>query len=66
VTGHHANDVSAALRARGINTHTALREFAVLDMTAKGAESAVRISPHYYNTVEEIGRLVVGLEEVLG
>ena len=66
VAGHHANDVVAGLRARGINTHTALREFAVLDMTAKGAESAVRISPHYYNTVEEIGRLVEALEEILG
>ena len=66
VAGHHANDISAALRARGINTHTALREFAVLDMTAKGAESAVRISPHYYNTVDEIGRLVEVLEERLG
>jgi selenocysteine lyase/cysteine desulfurase len=66
VAGHHANDVVAGLRARGINTHTALREFAVLDMTAKGAESAVRISPHYYNTVEEIGQLVEALEEMLG
>jgi selenocysteine lyase/cysteine desulfurase len=66
VAGRHANDVAAALRARGINTHTALREFAVLDMTAKGAESAVRISPHYYNTADEIGRLVEGLEEMLG
>jgi len=65
VAGVHATDVCAALRARGINTHTALREFAVLDMTAKGAESAVRISPHYYNTVEEIDRLVEGLEEML-
>lgn len=66
VAGHHANDVVAGLRARGINTHTALREFAVLDMTAKGVESAVRISPHYYNTVEEIGRMVEALEETLG
>jgi len=66
VAGRHANEVAAALRARGINTHTALREFAVLDMTAKGAESAVRISPHYYNTVEEIDRLVAGLGEMLG
>jgi selenocysteine lyase/cysteine desulfurase len=65
VAGRHANEVAAALRARGINTHTALREFAVLDMTAKGVESAVRISPHYYNTVEEIGRLVGALEEML-
>lgn len=66
VAGRHANDVCAALRSRGINTHTALREFAVLDMTEKGVESAVRISPHYYNTTEEIGQLVEGLEEVLG
>jgi selenocysteine lyase/cysteine desulfurase len=65
VAGRHANDVAASLRARGINTHTALREFSVLDMTAKGAESAVRISPHYYNTAEEVGQLVESLTEIL-
>jgi selenocysteine lyase/cysteine desulfurase len=31
-----------------------LREYAQLDFEQKGVSSAVRISPHYYDTIEEI------------
>lgn len=66
VAGRTAPELVALLRARGINTHTAQREFAVIDMDAKRATSALRVSPHYYNTEAEIDRLVEALAELLG
>jgi selenocysteine lyase/cysteine desulfurase len=53
------------LRARGINTSSPLREDAVIDMDEKRAASAIRISPHYYNTADEIYRALAALAEVL-
>jgi selenocysteine lyase/cysteine desulfurase len=57
--------VKLALRARGINTSSPLREDAVIDMDEKKAASAIRISPHYYNTADEIDTAVAALAEVL-
>jgi selenocysteine lyase/cysteine desulfurase len=34
-------------------------------MDAKGVQSALRISPHYYNTVAEIDQAVGALAEAL-
>jgi selenocysteine lyase/cysteine desulfurase len=53
-----AEEVKLALRAKRINTSSPSREDAVIDMDEKRATSALRISPHYYNTAEEIDRLV--------
>ena len=63
--GRDAETVKLALRARGINTSSPLREDAVIDMEEKRAASALRISPHYYNTAEEIDAAVAALAEVL-
>jgi selenocysteine lyase/cysteine desulfurase len=65
VAGRDAKEIKLALRARGINTSSPEREDAVIDMDEKQASSALRISPHYYNTKEEIDTAVEGLEEVL-
>ena len=46
------------------NTSASLREYGILDFDAKGVESALRISPHYYNTVGEIDLLIDALGEV--
>lgn len=62
---HNAKDIKLALRARGINTSSPEREDAVIDMDEKRASSALRISPHYYNTREEIDTAVEALREVL-
>jgi selenocysteine lyase/cysteine desulfurase len=62
--GRPGADIKLALRARGINTSSPSREDAVLDMDAKGATSAIRISPHYYNTVGEIDTAVDALGEL--
>ena len=63
--GRNAEQVKLALRARGINTSSPLREDAVIDMDEKRAASAIRISPHYYNTADEIDRAHAALAEVL-
>jgi len=58
-------EIKLALRARGINTSAPDREDAVIDMDEKGARSAIRISPHYYNTAGEIDTAVAALDELL-
>jgi selenocysteine lyase/cysteine desulfurase len=63
VRGREAGEVVLSLRRRGINTSAALRSSAVIDMDSKHATSAVRISPHYYNTEEEIDSVVRALAE---
>jgi selenocysteine lyase/cysteine desulfurase len=65
VGGRDANAVKLALRRRGINTSSADRSAAVIDMDAKRATSILRISPHYYNTEAEVETAVGVLEEVL-
>ena len=63
--GRDGAEVKLALRARGINTSSPSREDAVIDMDEKRVESALRVSPHYYNTVEEIDAAAAELEELL-
>jgi selenocysteine lyase/cysteine desulfurase len=63
--GRPAEEVKLALRARRINTSSPGRDDAVIDMDEKGAASALRVSPHYYNTADEIDAAVAALAEVL-
>ncbi len=63
--GRDARDIVRALTARRINTVSSLRWFGLLDFGARDVETAVRISPHYYNTVEEIDTLISALHEQL-
>jgi selenocysteine lyase/cysteine desulfurase len=65
VAGRDTNDIKLELRRRGINTSSPHREDAVIDMDEKGTESALRISPHYYNTREEIDTAVEALDVIL-
>jgi len=62
--GLDADAVKLELRRRGINTSATTRAAAVIDMDEKGAASAIRLSPHYYNTAEEITRAVEELAAV--
>jgi selenocysteine lyase/cysteine desulfurase len=50
VAGWDASELSKLLRTRGINSSASLRAYAVIDMDEKGAATALRLSPHYYNT----------------
>ena len=64
VEGVHAEHVVHQLTRRGINSAASLRWYGLLDFGARGVESAVRLSPHYYNTVEEIDAAVAAIVEV--
>jgi selenocysteine lyase/cysteine desulfurase len=64
VAGWDATELSKLLRRRGINSSASLREYAVIDMDEKRAASALRLSPHYYNTEEEVDQVVETLRAV--
>ena len=61
-----ANDVVAALGARGINTTASLGWYGLLDFAEKQVTSALRVSPHYFNTEEEVDSLVAAVGEIGG
>jgi selenocysteine lyase/cysteine desulfurase len=65
VVGWSGSQLKLALRARRINTSSPEREDAVIDMDEKAASSALRISPHYYNTREEVDTAMDTLREIL-
>jgi selenocysteine lyase/cysteine desulfurase len=60
---HDADTIVHRLREQAINTSATFRGYAVLDMDRKRATNALRISPHYYNTVRDVETLVFALEE---
>ncbi len=64
VAGWDATQLSKLLRKRGINTSASLRAHAVIDMDEKQAASALRLSPHYYNTEAEIASAVEALRSL--
>jgi len=57
--------VRRALRARGVNVSVSGAAATLLDMQARGLDAILRVSPHYYNTEDEIDALVSALGEVL-
>ena len=65
VEGWTPEELCARLGEGGINTSISTRTYAVLDFDEKGVEGALRISPHYYNTDEEVDALVSALAEIL-
>jgi selenocysteine lyase/cysteine desulfurase len=65
IAGRDTTQIKLDLRARGINTSSPQREDAVIDMDEKQTPSALRISPHYYNTKEEIDTAVDAIREII-
>ena len=65
VEGFSAVELARELRQRGINTGASLRQYAVIDMDAKRAADSVRVSPHYFNTEDELEELALALEEMV-
>ena len=65
ISGIAATEIVLRLRERGINTSAALREDAVIDMDRKQAASALRISPHYFNTEAELATLTAALDALI-
>ncbi|WP_029007734.1 aminotransferase class V-fold PLP-dependent enzyme [Azospirillum halopraeferens] len=64
VEGRAAASVKAALRAQGINVSVSVASSTRFDMDARGLSEVVRASPHYYNTEEELDRLVAAVRSL--
>lgn len=64
VRGQDAAALKLRLRERRINTSSATRASGVLDMDEKHAATALRFSPHYYNTEDELDQAVAALAEL--
>ena len=58
IEGKDLNALLLKLRAEGINTSVTNFDWAWLDLQARGIESIMRASLHYYNTEEEVERFV--------
>ncbi|MEO8576069.1 MAG: aminotransferase class V-fold PLP-dependent enzyme [Gemmatimonadales bacterium] len=63
--GVDSREVVRHLSSHHINSVVSLREFAQLNFGDKGVDAAVRLSPHYYNTEEEIDAAVAALGEIV-
>jgi selenocysteine lyase/cysteine desulfurase len=63
--GCDAVAIVSELRRRHINTSASLAWYGLIDMAEKHAASAVRLSPHYYNTLEEIDAAVEAIGEII-
>jgi selenocysteine lyase/cysteine desulfurase len=63
--GHDPREVLAALRARRIHANAQIRAYAVMDYDDKGITTSLRLSPHYYNTEEEIDRAVSAISALV-
>jgi len=50
---------------RKINVVPSYRNFAIIDFDEKQVEWAIRASPHYFNTKEEIGGFLDALKEIV-
>ncbi|MFN8342790.1 MAG: aminotransferase class V-fold PLP-dependent enzyme [Cyclobacteriaceae bacterium] len=65
VPGWDPVKLKKALLERRINTSITYREFAVIDFGKKNVDWALRLSPHYFNTDEEVDQLLLALKEIL-
>jgi selenocysteine lyase/cysteine desulfurase len=66
VRGREAGAVARRLADARINVNVSLRAYAIHDMDAKGIPAAVRASPHYYNSDDEVDRLAALVAELAG
>jgi len=64
IAGRDPGALQKALRARRINTTAQYRTSAVLDYDDKGVAGALRLSPHYYNSEDEIDRCLAAIEDL--
>ncbi|MEO6732017.1 MAG: aminotransferase class V-fold PLP-dependent enzyme [Ferruginibacter sp.] len=57
--------IVSELLKRKINVVPSFRAFGVIDFDERGVDRAVRASPHYYNTVEEIDIFIDAIKEII-
>lgn len=59
------DEIVHKLRERNVNTSAASRTASVIDMDKMQYNSILRISPHYYNTMEEIDSCVDAIDGII-
>lgn len=64
VEGWQADEFKAAMDARGINSALSFRRFAQFDFGHKDVDWCLRLSPHYYNTEDEVAQVVAAVAEL--
>ncbi len=64
VAGWQPQPFKAALDARRVNSALSFREFAQFDFGDKNVEWCLRLSPHYYNTEEEVDHVTAAVTEL--
>lgn len=64
LAGREPEELVAELRRRGINTSATHRSSALLEYAERGIDSALRVSPHYYNSEHELEALAEALTEL--
>jgi selenocysteine lyase/cysteine desulfurase len=63
--GHDPVRITQQLLERKINVVPSFRNFAILDFDKKKAAWAIRASPHYFNTHEEIDQFIESVKEII-
>lgn len=66
VEGWQPQLFKAAMDARGINSALSFREFAQFDFGDKDVDWCLRLSPHYYNTEEEVDHVADAVADLAG
>lgn len=65
VRGWRATDLVRHLRERQIRTSSVDRSSAVIDFDQRGITQALRLSPHAYNTIEEVEAAVEAIRQAV-
>lgn len=65
IQGWEAQPFKVELQKRRINCSLSTLDFARIDFGQKGIEWALRLSPHYYNTEDEITSTVEAVREII-
>jgi selenocysteine lyase/cysteine desulfurase len=65
VQGSEPRLIVSELLKRKINVVPSFRAFGIIDFDEKGVEWAIRASPHYYNTLDEIDFFIESLKEIV-
>jgi selenocysteine lyase/cysteine desulfurase len=64
IDGWEQADLKRALDQRAINSAISLREYAQYDFGDKNVDWCLRLSPHYYNTEDEVAQVVAAVAEL--
>src|SRR5207244_10324885 len=64
IDGRQPDHLKRVLDQRGINSALSFREYALYDFSEKNVDWCLRLSPHYYNTEQEVEDVVGVLQEL--